>query len=589
MIRSNYYEDNPDLQRHVDAFIDWNEIVELYEDGFRDAKEYDESGDERLAFAPRSVEEAVEYYKQILDGYGDLSGKEISQIAQDMDSQGLKFENGQVTHPPEFEELFVKFQDAGLHPVGFERKYGGLGLPHIVKALAFEIAYRADTAFSIAAGSVNLAAIMEMYASPEMCEKWLPKLIGEKYTVTMGLSEPDFGSDLPNVRTTAERSGDQWLLTGTKRFQTMACGVNGHPSALLILARTGGPESGARGLSFFLVEGQHVEVTGLEKKLGLKASATCEVAFEKAPGHLIGEEGHGLSRYVIGMLNGARMSVASQGTGMATAAYYEARKYASERIQFGKPIAEIPAVKRMLRRMEREIAGMRALMIEAATSVDRYHWRALRMKEAQTPEREIRSDAQIRKWEKFANVITPMSKYYISEMCNSLIYDALQVFGGSGYCEEYDVARLYRDARITNIYDGTTQIQVNAAIGGITAGMSAKGNFREYLDQMFEKIPVSALLPELRANFEQTVEAYKGLPNAETKGELSFEVVHSATRLVIGLLLEKTAQKLEGEARAERLQLAHEYNVDSEAILAGNLIRMRRAVDPAAKPVAVAG
>lgn len=589
MIRSNYYEDNPDLRRHVDTFIDWNEIVELYEDGFHDAKAYAENGDERLAFAPGSVDEAVEYYKQILDGYGELSGKEISQIAQDMDREGLKFENGVVTHPPVFEELFVKFQEAGLHPVGFERKYGGLGLPHIVKALAFEIAYRADTAFSIAAGSVNLAAIMEMYASPEMCAEWLPKLIGEKYTVTMGLSEPDFGSDLPNVRTSAEKVGDQWLLTGTKRFQTMACGVNGHPSALLILARTGGPDSGARGLSFFLVEGKDVEVTGLEKKLGLKASATCEVAFEKAPGHLIGEEGHGLSRYVIGMLNGARMSVASQGTGMATAAFYEARKYASERIQFGKPIAEIPAVKRMLRRMECEIAGMRALMIEAATSVDRYHWRALRMKEAKAPEREIRNDAQIRKWEKFANVITPMSKYDISEMCNSLIYDALQVFGGSGYCEEYDVARLYRDARITNIYDGTTQIQVNAAIGGITAGMSAKGNFREYLDQMFDQIPVSGLLPELRANFEQSVETYKELPNAEAKGELSFEVVQSATRLVIGLLLEKTAHKLEGEAREERLKLAQEYNVDSEAILAGNLIRLRRALDPSAKPVAVAG
>ena len=582
MIRSNYYEDNQDLRLHVDTLIDWNEIVDLYEDGFHDAKEYDATGNERLAYAPRSVEEAVEYYKQILENYGDLSGNEISQIAQDMDREELKFQDGKVTHPRVFADLFVKFHEAGLHPTAFERKYGGLGLPHIVKALAFELAYRADTAFAIAAGSVNLAAILEMYASPDMCNEWIPKLIEEKYTVTMGLSEPDFGSDLPNVRTTAVMVDGEWRLTGTKRFQTMACGVNGFPSALLILARTGGPDSGARGLSFFLVEGKDIEVTGLEKKLGLKASATCEVAFENARGHLIGEEGHGLSRYVIGMLNGARMSVASQGTGMATAAYYEARKYAAERIQFGKPIAEIPAVKRMLRRMEREIAGMRCLMIEAATSVDRYHWRALRMKEANAPEREIRNDAQIRKWEKFANVITPMSKYYISEMCNSIAYDALQVFGGSGYCEEYDVARLYRDARITNIYDGTTQIQVNAAIGGIAAGMSAKGNFREYLDELFGAIPVSELLPGLRATFEESVEVYRDLPGAGEKGELSFEVVQSATRLVIGLLLEKTAHKLSGDARTARLQLAAEYNVDSEAILAGNLIRLKRAQSPVA-------
>lgn len=577
MIRSNYFEDNQDLQQHVETFIDWNEIVELYEDGFHDAKAYDETGNERLAYAPRSTEEAVEYYKQILQGYGELSGLEISQIAQDMDRKGLQFENGVVTHPPEFKELFEKFHEAGLHPVGFERKYGGLGLPHIVKALAFEIAYRADTSFAIAAGSVNLAAIMEMYASGEMCEEWLPKLIENKYTVTMGLSEPDFGSDLPNVRTTAEKVDGKWYLTGTKRFQTMACGVNGHPGALLILARSGGPDSGARGLSFFLVEGKDIEVTGLEKKLGLKASATCEIAFEKAPAHLIGEEGHGLSRYVIGMLNGARMSVASQGTGMAMAAYTEARKYAEERIQFEKPIAQIPAVRKMLRRMECEIAGMRALMIEAATSVDRYHWRALRMKEAGRPEREIRNDAQVRRWEKFANVITPMSKYYISEMANSLIYDALQVFGGSGYCEEYDVARLYRDARITNIYDGTTQIQVNAAIGGIVAGMSEKGNFREYLDRMFDEVDVSELLPGLRATFEEAVDQYRQLPDADTKGELSYQVVESATRLIISLLLEKTAGKLVGEAREERLKLAEDFHINSEAILAGNLIRLKRA------------
>lgn len=312
MINSNYYHDNPDLQRHFDTFIDWDEAVEHYEGGFRDAKTYEENGDERLAYAPRSVEEAVEYYKQILEGYGDLMGTEISQIAQDMDREGLKFESGKVTHPAPFVEQFVKFHEAGLHALAFQRKYAGLGLPHVMKALAFEIAYRADTSFAIAAGSVNLAAIMEMYASDEMNKEWLPKLIENKYSVTMGLSEPDFGSDLPGVRTKAEKIDGQWFITGTKRYQTMACGVNEYPGASLVLARTGDANSGARGLSFFLVEGKHIEITGIEKKLGLKASATCEVAYEKAPAHLIGEEGHGLSKYVIGMLNGARLSVGSQ-------------------------------------------------------------------------------------------------------------------------------------------------------------------------------------------------------------------------------------------------------------------------------------
>ncbi len=589
MISSNYYEDNPDLRNHVDTFIDWNEVVELYEDGFRDAQAYDETGDERLAYAPRSVEEAVEYYKQILAGYGDLMGKEVSQIAQDMDSEGLKFENGKVSHPQPFVDLFVKIQEAGLHPLAFQRKYAGLGTPHVVKALAFEVAYRADTSFAIAAGSVNLAAIMEMYASEEMNKEWLPKLIENKYSVTMGLSEPDFGSDLPSVRTKAEKIDGKWYITGTKRYQTMACGVNEFPGASLVLARTGDANSGARGLSFFLVEGKDIEITGIEKKLGLKASATCEVAYEKAPAQLIGEEGHGLSKYVIGMLNGARLSVGSQGTGMATAAYYEARKYAEERIQFGRPIIEIPAVAKMLRRMEREIAGMRCLMVEASLSVDRYHWRAIRLKESGASEREIKNDPGVRQWEKLANALTPMQKYYIAETANSVIYDALQVLGGAGFIEEYDLARLYRDVRITNIYDGTTQIQVNAAIGGIVSGMSAKGNLRDYFNARFAEFPASELLNELRATFEEVVTLYKELPDADRKAQLSFEVVESATRLLIGILLERSAHKLSGEEKDARLQLAFEYNVDSEAILNGNRGKLKRAPIPAAGPVAAAG
>ncbi len=581
MIQGNYFEDNSDLQQHFNTFIDWDEVVSLYEDGFADAAAFDaaEPGSvqaERLSMAPRSTSEAVDYYRQILEGYGEFWGKEVAPLAQPMDQAGLTFENGRVIHPEPFVDVVKKFHATGLHPVAFLRRFGGLGVPHVVKAMAFELAYRADTSMTIAAGSVNLAGILEMYASEELCEEWIPRLIEDGYAVTMGLTEPDFGSDLPSVRTRAELVDGRWLLTGTKRFQTVASGINDIPSVILALARTG--DAGARGLSFFLVEGKDVEISGLEKKLGLKASATCEVVLDRSPGVLIGEKGYGLSRYVIGMLNGARLSVASQGTGIAMAAFKEAEKYARERIQFGKPIAELPAVARMLRRMEVEIKAMRCLMVEAALSVDRYHWAELRNRFAETGQSasaKRSNQTDTRKWEKIASILTPISKYYISESCNSVVYDGLQVLGGAGYTEEYDLARLYRDARITNIYDGTTQIQVNAAIGGVVAGVSPRGHLREYIDAQFAALPQeNERLIKMRETFESIVALYKDLPDADIKGRYSFEVVQSAARLLCSLFLEKTAGKLTGSDREERLQVAKEYQIDSMAILTGNEIKL---------------
>lgn len=585
MISGNYYEDNPDLQAHFDHFIDWDAIIAEYEGDFLDAKKYQATEDETLAYAPSSKEEALEYYREILRSYGDICGNEISQIAQNMDREGLKFENGKVTHPEPLVKLFEKFQEAGLHPLAYRRQVGGTGVPHVVKALASEISYRADSSMTIAFGSVGLAAIMEMYASDEMVKEWIPKMIENKYSVTMGLSEPDFGSDLPNVRTKAELVDGKWLINGTKRFQTMASGINQYPSVILVLARTGSPTSGARGLSFFLVEGKDVEIIGLEKKMGLKVSATCEVAFENAPGHLIGEEGHGLSRYVIGMLNGARLGVSSQGTGMTQAAYYEARKYATERIQFGRPIIEIPAVARMLRRIEREIAAMRCLMVEASIMVDMYHWRALRMKDA-GEKNAIKSDPHIRKWEKLASTVTPMAKYYASETCNAMIYDALQIFGGSGFIEEYDLARLYRDARITALYDGTTQIQINAAIGGITSGMSAKGQLRQYIAELTAETPLDDVGQAHFDLFEEIVETYKSIQT--DKDAYAFEVVETATRLLVGIYLERTARKVPGEGRESRSALAREYRIDSLGLAEAARIRLREvAGSPARVPAGV--
>jgi len=563
MIQSNYFTDNADLQQQFKEIVEWPGIVNLYENGFADAADFQKTKNPRYEMAPSSVEEAVQYYAEILNSAGEIAGMHVSQAAQAIDREGLKYTDNNVIHPQKMMDVIQKYRDAGLPPIAFRRKYGGLGLPSPVKAMASELMYRADTSTTIAMGSMGLAGILEKHASEEAKEKWIPKMIAQNYCVAMGLSEPDFGSDLPSVRTKAVQRDGKWYLTGTKRFQTVACGLNGGPAIMLALARTGEGSTGAKGLSFFIVERKDYKVTGIEKKLGLKASATCEVALEDSPGELVGKEGYGLVRYVIGMLNGARMGIAAQGVGLATAGYMEAKKYAAERIQFGKPIGELPAVGRMLSRMEREIAAMRCLMIEGASIVDRY----------QCPEFNGTASDEARYWEKIANTITPISKYYNSEMCNELIDDALQVFGGSGYTEDYDLARLYRDARITNIYDGTTQIQVNAAIGGVIAGMAPTGAWRMYIDSLTKLVGKNDAIAETRARFEDCVEAWRKFEDRGLKEGLSFEVVESAARLVNSLLMEKAT--LRATDKSARAKLNHAYHTDSLAVVTGNLIRLK--------------
>lgn len=568
MIQNNYFLSNEDLKEHFYELIDWNEIVPIYENQFADAKLYQTSKNPKLELAPTNVDDALSYYEEILKSCGEISGMYVSQVASKVDSIGLKFENGEVLHPQEMVDVIQMYHDAGLGPAAFKRKYGGLGVPSIIKAMIAEIMYRSDSSITIAVGSMGLAAILEVCATEEMKNEWIPKLISGNYTVTMGLSEPDFGSDLPNITTKATKNGNEWLLNGTKRYQTVACGVNGGPGITLTLARTGTQESGARGLSFFIVENKDYQIQGIEKKLGIKASATCETVFENSKGYLVGKEGFGLVKYVMGMLNGARLSVSSQGTGIVTAAFEESIKYAKERIQFGKPIFEIPAVRRMLDRMERELAGMRCLMVEAAFSVDKYYW--------YEDGREITSEEikSAKFWEKVANTLTPISKYYNSEMCNDLVYDGLQVLGGAGFTEDYDLSRLYRDARITNIYDGTTQIQVNAAIGGITSGMSGTGTFRAYLDHLSTGAESNQKLTEIRTIFESIVETYKTISEQNTKEAYSFEVVESAARVIIGYLMERSKNK--SNSRKEiRTKWCKEFHNDSFAVLSANLIKLK--------------
>ena len=567
MITGNYFTTNEDLLLHFNSITDWKEIVEAYEQGFGDAEEYKKTGNDKLAFAPSSVDEAIEYYKSTLDSAGDLIGKQIAPNMAEMDKIGLKYNNGKVIFPKPMVDAMQAITDAGLLPYGIGRHYGGLGVPATVQAMAMEMVARADGALAIALGCYSLA---------DTIEKYVPLMAEGKYIGAMALTEPDYGSDLPNLQTKAVKDANgQWRLTGTKRFITHGCGFADQQSIILTLARTGSPTGGARGLSFFIVKTEDVFIASIEKKMGLHCSPTCEVVYENSPAELIGVEGYGLVKYSMGMMNTARLSIAAQAMGIASAAYFEAKKYASERTQFGKLIQEIPAVKKMLTHMDRETAAMRCILMEASRSVDLYLWREAHLKHTGVDDKEIKKDETIRFWEKLANLFTPLSKYYTSEMANTIADNALQIHGGSGYTEDYDVSKIYRDARITNIYEGTTQLQIVACIGGVVAGMSPTGFLRAYLDKETSKFTASERLLRVRKLFETVVEKFGAIKESGTRDSLAFEVVESAARCINGMLLERTSTRLGDKQKSDRLALAAEYHIDSIATIESNLIKIQ--------------
>jgi acyl-CoA dehydrogenase len=576
MITGNYFTNNEDLQLHFEELTNWEEIVSAYEDEFLDAKEYEKSGNERLAFAPANLQDAIEYYKSTLVSTGDIIGKHLAPRAADMDKIGLKYDAGKVIFPEPMRDAMKAVVEAGLLPYGIARKYGGLGVPMTIQAMAMEVVSRGDGAFGNAVGCFNLAETLVMYGSVEQIEKYVPQMAEGSLCGAMALTEPDYGSDLPNLQTKAVKDENGvWRLTGTKRFITHACGFGDVPSVILTLARTGKPTGGARGLSFFIVKTEDIFVSSIEKKMGLHCSPTCEVVYENSPAELIGVEGYGLVKYSMGMMNGARLSVAAQAMGMATAAYSEAKKYASERVQFGKLIQEIPGVKKMLQEMDREIAAMRCILLEASRSVDLYLWREEHLKHKGVDEKEIKKDEQIKFWERLANLFTPLSKYYITELANRVAYHAIQIHGGSGYTEDYDVSRIYRDARITNIYEGTTQLQVVACIGGVVAGMSPTGFLRAYLDKETAKFSPSERLLKVRKVFESISIAFSEIKESSTRDSLAFEAVEGAARCINGILLERTASRLKETQKEFRLNLAKEYHIDSLALLESNLIKIQ--------------
>lgn len=452
----NFYQDNEDIRFHL-FNRELDEVVALRERQFADAQQF--------AYAPDSFDDALDSYDRTLAMTGELCGEHIAPRSEDVDLAGASLENGIVSYAPGTDENLRELQQADLMGVMLPRRFGGLNFPVTLYSMMTEMVSRADCSLQNLFGLQDIAETINRFASEEQKERYLPRFSSGEADGAMALTEPEAGSDLQAVQLKAhfDPTTNQWYLNGMKRFIT-----NGCAKILLVLARSEEGSHDGRGLSMFVCErGPGLIVRRIEDKLGIHGSPTCELQFNDVPAELIGQRRRGLTRYVMSLMNGARVAIASQALGVGEAAYREARKYAEEREQFGKTIDHFPAVYEMLVRSKVMLMASRTLLYETTRYVDlRDEYEHLvehAEKDEITPE--IRKTAKA--YTRLAAELTPLCKALCTEVANQVAYDGIQIHGGTGYMRDFAAERLYRDARITNIYEGTTQLQYVAAVGGV--------------------------------------------------------------------------------------------------------------------------
>ncbi len=513
---ANFFLDNKDIQYHLNHPL-MRKIVELKERGFADKDVYD--------YAPVDFEDAMDSYRRVLEIAGGVCGDVLAVNAEEVDHEGPKVVNDRVVYAPGTARNLEAITKAGLGGLTLPRKYEGLNFPLVCFVVANEMVARADAGFENIWGLQDCAETLNEFASEEIKQEFLP-LVSRGATCAMDLTEPDAGSDLGAVMLKATWSEERgtWLLNGVKRFIT-----NGDGDVSLVLARSEEGTTDARGLSMFVYDKRSmaVKVRRIENKLGIKGSPTCELVFTNAPAKLVGDRKMGLIKYVMSLMNAARLGIGAQSTGLCEAAYREALKYANEREQFGKPIIQFPAVYEMLTNMKAKLQGARAMLYETTRFVEIYkqythisHERSLTSEER----------AEMKFYTKLADGFTPLLKLFSSEYCNQLAYDAIQIHGGSGYMKDYPIERIYRDARITNIYEGTSQLQVVAAINHVTKGTYLEQIKSYEAGEYSEEFAVQlGKLKAMREAYEQAVARVEAV-EVEHKGE-GFKDFH-ARRLV---------------------------------------------------------
>ncbi|MBA4251244.1 MAG: acyl-CoA dehydrogenase [Chlorobiaceae bacterium] len=529
----NFFLDNKDIQFHFNN-LNIEDVVKICEDDFHDSKEYD--------YAPINYEDALENYRKVLEIVGDLSGNFISQRATDVDIEGAVFQDGKVSYAKGTKENLTQLAQADLMGMIFPRKYGGINFPFTIYMMAVEIISRADASLMNIFGLQDIADTIKKFGTEEQRQEFLPKFCTGEYTGAMALTEPDAGSDLQAVKLQAyQDEKGAWFLKGVKRFIT-----NGNGDVLLVLARTEAGTKDGRGLSMFACYGDKtVKVRRIEHKLGIHGSPTCELQFNDTPAQLIGQRKFGLIKYVIDLMFRARMGVSAQALGISQAAYEEALKYAKEREQFGKAIYNIPVVTNMLIDMRVMLESNRTLFYSTSKFVDRKE-KVEELIEKYKAEGKSFSEENIKlkHLTKIANLLTPLTKFILSETANKITYDALQIHGGTGYMREFKVERLARDARITNIYEGTSQLQVVAASGGVINDVFAE-LFIEKENKNFKAglIKLQNHLKEIRLIYLECLKYVVEKKESSFQDVASKDLVELYSYIYIGYLLLDEAEK----------------------------------------------
>ncbi len=546
----NFFLDNPDVQFHFNT-LDLKEIVKLAEDDYTQSS--------RFNYAPVNYDDAMENYRKVLEVVGDLGGNHIAPRASGVDRDGATLTDGHVAYAEGTRKNVEELSQADLMGMILPREYGGLNFPFTIYMMVTEVLARADASLMNIFGLQDIGDTLRKFGSEAQLREFLPRISTGEFTGAMALTEPDAGSDLQAVKLHAHQNEQgEWLLRGVKRFIT-----NGNAQVLLVLARSEPGTKDGRGLSLFVCYGgPTVIIRRIENKLGIHGSPTCELQFNDTPAQLVGNRRFGLIKYVLDLMYRARMGVSAQALGISQAAYEEAFKYARERRQFGKPIVEIPVVSNMLIDMKVMLESGRSLFYAAARCVDEKEKLEELVEKKKKESKPVREDVErLKQVTKVANLLTPITKYTLAEGANKITYDALQIHGGTGYMREFHVEQLARDARITNIYEGTSQMQIVAASGGV---------LNDVLSDVFEKnekrefkgglVKLSNHLKEIRQLFLTSLKYVLEKKDIVFQEVAAKDLVEMYSYLHIGYLLLD-----EAETEQRKVFIANRYIVNALA------------------------
>lgn len=555
---ANFYTDNSDLKHHLNHPL-MERLITLRERNYQDAEKYD--------YAPFNFSDAIDSYEKVLEIVGEICGDIVAPNAESVDHEGPLVINGRVKYASGTEKNLEALVKAGLMGISIPRRYNGLNFSLVPYIMAADIVSRADAGFVNIWGLQDCAETIYEFASEEQKQKYLPRVCAGE-TMAMDLTEPDAGSDLQAVmlKATYSEKDNCWYLNGVKRFIT-----NGDGHISLVLARSEEGTKDGRGLSMFIYDKNNggVTVRRIENKMGIKGSPTCELVFKNAKAEICGDRKLGLIKYVMALMNGARLGIAAQSVGVSEAAYREAISYAKDRCQFGKAIIEFPAVYEMISLMKAKLDASRSLLYETTRFVDMY-----KTYEDISKERKLEKEErdELKKYQRLADAFTPMAKGMGSEFANQNAYDCVQVHGGSGFMKDYACERIYRDARITSIYEGTTQLQVVAAIRHVTTG-TYLNQIRAY--QAEEINPeLSALCEKLIAMTDKYEAAVKKVTETKDNSLIDFQarrMVEMAGHIIMGYLLLLDATRNDSFRRSAEVYIRYgEAEVEKNASFINN-------------------